>query len=140
MIQKNILAAIFVLSAGFCMAQQPAPNSKLAPAPAPAQNNPAPATPAPDPNGPVMSFQSTEHDYGTIQQDDNGTYLFIFTNTGKEPLVIKEAHGSCDCTVPKWPHGPVNPGQQDTIRVTYDTKRVGTFMKTVTITSTQKNP
>ena len=85
-----------------------------------------------------MSFETTEHDFGTFEQDGNGTYFFMFTNTGKEPLVIKEAHGSCGCTVPKWPHNPVPPGKQDTIKVTYDTHRVGPFHKTVTITSNAK--
>lgn len=98
----------------------------------------ASATGSTDPNAPVMSFDTKSHDFGTFEQDGNGTYFFLFTNTGKEPLVIKEAHGSCGCTVPKWPHGPVPPGQQDTIKVTYDTHRVGPFHKTVTITSNAK--
>jgi hypothetical protein len=97
------------------------------------------ALPAPDPNAPVMSFNTKDHDFGTIEQDGNGTYMFLFTNTGKEPLVIKEAHGSCGCTVPKWPHDPIAPNQQDTIKVTYDThNHTGTFQKTVTITSNAK--
>jgi hypothetical protein len=95
--------------------------------------------PAADPNAAVMSFETKDHDFGTIDQDGNGTYLFLFTNTGREPLMIKEAHGSCGCTVPKWPHEPVPPGQRDTIRVTYDTHtHIGAFQKTVTITSNAK--
>jgi len=96
------------------------------------------ATESTDPNAPVMTFETLEHDFGTMDQDGNGTYYFMFTNTGKEPLVIKEAHGSCGCTVPKWPHNPVPPGQQDTVKVTYDTHRSGPFRKTVTITSNAK--
>jgi hypothetical protein len=102
-----------------------------------AQSAPA-ATGSTDPNAPIMTFETMEHDFGTFEQDGNGTYFFLFTNTGKEPLIIKEAHGSCGCTVPKWPHGPVGPGQKDTIKVTYDTHRVGPFHKTVTITSNAK--
>jgi hypothetical protein len=86
-----------------------------------------------------MSFETKEHDYGTIPQDGNGTYYFRFTNTGKEPLVIKEARGSCGCTVPRWPQYPVPPGQSDTIKVTYDTHgHLGVFTKTVTINSNAK--
>jgi hypothetical protein len=98
----------------------------------------ATSAPASDPNAPVMAFDTKDHDFGTFEQDGNGTYLFLFTNTGKEPLVIKEAHGSCGCTIPKWPHDPISPGQKDTIKVTYDTHRVGDFHKTVTITSNAK--
>ncbi len=92
---------------------------------------PAVALPAEDPNAPIMSFNTKDHDFGTIEQDGNGTYMFLFTNTGKEPLVIKEAHGSCGCTVPKWPHDPIAPNQQDTIKVTYDIthNHTGTFQK-----------
>src|SRR5580704_821259 len=93
---------------------------------------PAASTASADLNAPVMTFDTRDHDFGTIEQDGNGTYMFLFTNTGKEPLVIKEAHGSCGCTVPKWPKGPVNPGAQDTIKVTYDThNHTGSFQKTV---------
>ena len=124
MIKKVLFTLLLATPALFCLAQQ-APASIPAPA-------------VIDPNLPVMNFDNKEHDYGTIMQDDNGTYLFFFTNTGKEPLVIKEAHGSCGCTVPKWPHAPIAPGQKDTIKVTYDTHRIGVFVKTVTITSNAK--
>ncbi|HXP52789.1 MAG TPA: DUF1573 domain-containing protein [Bacteroidia bacterium] len=125
MIRKGALTLLMLLPGFLCFAQIPTPEGNTPP-------------PAPDPNAPVMSFEGKEHDFGTIEQDANGTFLFMFTNTGKEPLVIKEAHGSCGCTVPRWPHNPVNPGQKDTIKVTYDTHRVGAFTKTVTITSNAK--
>jgi hypothetical protein len=127
-IRKGFIGLILVASSTLCFGQQP-----KTPAPA-TNNNPA----ASDPNAPVMAFETTEHDFGTIDQDANGTYLFLFTNTGKEPLVIKEARGSCGCTVPHWPQHPIAPGAEDTIRVTYDTHRVGVFVKSVTITSNSK--
>lgn len=89
----------------------------------------APATASTDANAAEMSFNTKDHDFGTIEQDGNGTYMFLFTNTGKEPLVIKEAHGSCGCTVPKWPHDPVAPGQQDTIKVTMIHTTIPVFFK-----------
>ncbi|HVA98791.1 MAG TPA: DUF1573 domain-containing protein [Bacteroidia bacterium] len=88
-----------------------------------------------DPNAPVIVFETDVHDFGTINQNDNGTYEFKFTNTGKEPLVISNAHGSCGCTVPSWPKDPIAPGKQAVIKVTYDTHRIGTFVKTVTLQS-----
>lgn len=121
MFKKVLIASLLMLSCVFTNAQTSV--------------EPAAST---DPNAPVMTFETKDHDFGTIEQDANGTFFFLFTNTGKEPLVIKEAHGSCGCTVPKWPHQPVQPGQQDTIRVTYDTHRTGVFTKTVTITSNAK--
>ncbi len=121
MSKRILFAGFLVLSCGFMKAQ-----SAAAP------------TGSTDPNAAIMTFDSKEHDYGTIEQDASGVYLFMFTNTGKEPLVIKEARGSCGCTVPKWPHNPIAPGQEDTVKVTYDTHRIGVFQKTVTITSNAK--
>jgi hypothetical protein len=91
-------------------------------------------------NAPVMTFDSEIHDFGTIDQGGDGTYLFKFKNTGKEPLIISNAKGSCGCTVPSWPKEPIGPGATGTIKVTYDTKRLGGFTKTVTISSNSKTP
>ncbi len=82
-----------------------------------------------------ITFTKDLHDFGTINKGDNGTYEFTFKNTGKEPLIIANAQGSCGCTVPLWPKEPIAPGASSNIKVTYDTKRVGAFTKTVTITS-----
>ena len=92
-----------------------------------------------NPNAPEIVFEKELHDFGQIDQGSNGTYEFKFKNTGKEPLIISDAKGSCGCTVPSWPKEPVKPGASATLKVTYDTKRVGTFSKTVTITSNAKS-
>jgi hypothetical protein len=92
-----------------------------------------------DPNAPVMTFEKTSIDYGTIKQDADGTRIFTFTNTGKSPLVISEAHGSCGCTVPTYPKEPIMPGQKAQISVHYDTHRLNAFSKTVTVNSNAKN-
>jgi len=90
---------------------------------------------AADPNAPVMNFKHDSIDYGTIPHNADGYRYFDFTNSGKEPLIIKEAHGSCGCTIPTWPKEPIQPGQSSQIKVHYATDRVGRFQKTVTITS-----
>jgi hypothetical protein len=92
-----------------------------------------------NPNAPEISFIKEVHDFGTIDQGANGTYEFVFKNSGKEPLVITNAQGSCGCTVPSWPKEPIKPGATGTIKVTYDTKRLGAFNKTVTINSNAKS-
>ena len=92
----------------------------------------------PNPNAPDMVFEKDLHDFGTIEHSGNGTYEFKFVNKGKQPLIISNAQGSCGCTVSQWPKEPIVPGASGTIKVTYDTKRVGAFTKTVTITSNAK--
>jgi hypothetical protein len=107
---------------------------------APAQTT-TPIVIAPNPNAPEITFETETVDYGTIKQGDEGSRDFKFKNTGKEPLVISNAKGSCGCTVPTWPKEPIMKGQTAVIKVHYDTKRVGAFTKSVTIESNAKtNP
>ncbi|HET6224837.1 MAG TPA: DUF1573 domain-containing protein [Bacteroidia bacterium] len=88
-----------------------------------------------------IKFDTEVHDFGTIPYAGNGTYEFKFKNTGKEPLIITDAQGSCGCTVPTYPKDvPIKPGETQVIKVTYDTKRPGNFTKTVTLHSNAKTP
>ncbi|MGZ4033585.1 MAG: DUF1573 domain-containing protein [Bacteroidia bacterium] len=101
----------------------------------------AKTTAAPTTSLAEMTFETETHDFGTIDYAGNGTYEFKFKNTGKEPLIITDAKGSCGCTVPTYPKNvPIKPGESEVIKVTYDTKRAGNFTKTVTIHSNAKTP
>jgi hypothetical protein len=93
-----------------------------------------------NPNAAEITFEKEVHDYGTIDKGGDGTYEFVFTNTGKEPLIIKSCKGSCGCTVPKWPNEPIAPGATGVIKVKYDTNRMGQFNKSVTVNSNAKTP
>ena len=86
-------------------------------------------------DGPKMTFEFTEVDYGTIVQNGDPLRVFPFVNDGTEPLVIKYAKGSCGCTVPEYPKQPIMPGETGEIKVKYDTKRIGPFNKSVRITT-----
>ncbi|WP_245962962.1 DUF1573 domain-containing protein [Ulvibacter antarcticus] len=83
----------------------------------------------------VFQFETDVIDYGTIAQNADGVRAFKFTNVGNAPIVITKAKGSCGCTVPTKPNGPVMPGESAEIGVKYDTKRIGSFSKTITLTS-----
>ena len=88
-----------------------------------------------DKNGPVMTFEVTEYNFGTIKQGDKVEREYKFKNTGKEPLIINEAHGSCGCTVPDWPHEPIKPNGSGVIKVTFNSAgKMGAQDKTVTLT------
>lgn len=47
-----------------------------------------------NPNAPVITFDKMEHDYGTLDQNADGTCEFKFTNTGKEPLILSNVRAS----------------------------------------------
>jgi hypothetical protein len=91
-------------------------------------------------SGPVMTFEKTEIDYGTVAQGGDGVRYFKFKNTGNQPLVIKNARGSCGCTVPKWPAEAIQPGKTGVIEVKYDTNHPGTFTKNVFVETNEAQP
>lgn len=96
-------------------------------------------TVAPNPNAPEISFDKLVHDYGTLYVQGDGNCEFEFTNTGKEPLILSSVKSSCGCTVPSWPREPIMPGKKESIKVKYDTGRMGPINKTVTVMSNAKN-
>jgi hypothetical protein len=49
---------------------------------------------ADNPNAPVATFDKLVHDYGTIEQHADGNCEFVFTNTGKEPLILSNVRSS----------------------------------------------
>jgi uncharacterized protein DUF1573 len=81
-----------------------------------------PAKPAPPADGkyPVMTFEKTEHDFGSIKSGDKVQYIFKFKNTGEADLLISKASGSCGCTVPEFPKDPVKPGQSAEMKVSFN--------------------
>jgi len=83
----------------------------------------------------TIDFVSKVVDYGTIEHNADGARKFVFTNNGTEPLLIKNAKGSCGCTVPTWPREAIAPGTTAEIGVKYATNRVGKFTKTITLTT-----
>lgn len=84
----------------------------------------------------TMTFGQYEHDFGTVKQDTKNKHVFTFTNTGKEPLIIENATGSCGCTVPNYPKAPIPPGGTGEIEVEYSPgKQENAQQKTVTVTA-----
>jgi hypothetical protein len=86
-----------------------------------------------------IKFETISHDYGTIAQGGNGEYEFKFTNTSKVPLILTNVSSSCGCTIPVWTKEPIKPGKTGSIKVKYDTDRIGNFIKTITVISNAKN-
>lgn len=84
-------------------------------------------------------FVSTTHDYGTIVQGADGNSEFKFTNKGKSPIILSNVKASCGCTVPEWPKEPILPGKTSSIKVSYNTANVGSFAKTITVSSNAVN-
>jgi len=80
---------------------------------------------------PVMTFDKTTHDFGTIKEGEAQQTVFTFTNSGSAPLIITNATSSCGCTVPDYPKNtPIAPGDSGQLTVNFN----GTGMNKVTKT------
>lgn len=100
-----------------------------------------PAAQAKDAEAGVMKFETTMHNYGEVAEGGLAEYDFVFTNTGKKPIIISSAQGSCGCTTAKFSPDPVMPGKQGKIHVMYNTEnRPGPISKIVTVISNAAEP
>ncbi len=90
------------------------------------------------PTGPVttVAYEETSYNYGKVVDGDVVKHVYKFKNTGKEPLIISDAKGSCGCTVPQWPKDPIAPGATGEIKVEFNSKgKQGPQEKKVTVTA-----
>lgn len=87
-------------------------------------------------NAAELKFESATYDFGNLPAAAKVDHYVKFTNTGKSPLIIKNAVGSCGCTVPIWPKEPIAPGETDSMKITYNAgSQKGRQQKTVTLTT-----
>ena len=86
-----------------------------------------------------IKFEVKTIDYGEVEFESDGKRVFKFKNVGTAPLIFKRISSSCGCTIPKKPEKPIEPGDSGEIEVEYDTKRVGIFMKAISVVSNSKN-
>jgi len=91
----------------------------------------------PTKGAPVMTFDKTVHDFGTINEGEKVTTIFNFTNTGNKDLIIVDARGSCGCTVPQYPkNSAIAPGEKGEITVIFDSSnKPGMQQKSVTLSA-----
>ena len=133
---KKSILAIALMFAFACVNAQDAVKTTATPTMAPA----AAAPQVDNKNAPDFKFEVEEYNFGSIKQGDKVTYDFNFTNSGKEPLIISGAAGSCGCTVPTYSKEPIGKGGKGSIHVEFNsTGKMGMQDKTVTLTSNSKS-
>jgi len=89
-----------------------------------------------NPGKAMIEFDSRVKNFGMLNYGSDGSHVYKFTNTGDAPLIISNVKPSCGCTVADgWPKEAVPPGESGEIKIKYDTKRSGTFEKSITVYS-----
>lgn len=89
---------------------------------------------------PTLKFTVLEIERQDIPYGSEDLFVFEFKNTAKKAAVITNVQTSCGCTAAERPETPILKGKKGTIKVHYDTKRVGGFTKTVTVFSNVGDP
>lgn len=90
-------------------------------------------------SGQQIYFSQATFDYGEIKEGSDGIYTIDFKNIGDTPIIVNRVRSSCGCTVPSWPKEPVEPGATGEIKVKYNTRLTGSFMKSVYVYSSADN-
>jgi hypothetical protein len=82
-----------------------------------------------------ITFSNVLIERNNIAYDADELFVFDFKNTGTTPVIIQNVQTSCGCTTADKPVEPIQPGEKSKISVKYDTKRVGDFVKTISVTT-----
>lgn len=89
---------------------------------------------------PTLIFNTMEIVRDSIPYESKDLFVFEFKNDSKKPATIQNVQTSCGCTAAEKPSEPIEPGKKSKISVSYDTTRVGSFTKTITVTSDVSDP
>jgi Protein of unknown function (DUF1573) len=111
-------------------------NKSTAATPTPAATPAAAPDQKPDGPLPVLNFEKTDHDFGTVTEGQKVSYTYKVKNTGEAPLIIQSAQPSCGCTVPTWTKDPIPVGGSGFVTAEFDSNgKPGINNKTITITA-----
>jgi len=84
----------------------------------------------------TIQFEESSFDFGKVDEGKKVEHIFKFTNTGENPLVLKDARASCGCTIPEYTKDTIAPGKVGELKVIYDSAgKEGKIEKTVTVTA-----
>ena len=119
--KEGILFTLILLTAGLVFAQEQSDKAQV--------------------TGPSFTFEEDSYDFGDIYQGDVVDHVFVFENTGTEPLIITNVKVTCGCTATNWTRDPILPGEQSSIKVKFDSAgKIGRQNKVILIVSNATNP
>lgn len=99
-----------------------------------ADTGPVGAAAVTSPGGPpVLTFASLSHDFGTMDETDQRSTSFEFTNTGGSDLVITDVKATCGCTTTTLTKWRYQPGETGRIEVNFDPVAPGAQNKTIVV-------
>lgn len=84
---------------------------------------------------PILTANTTEHNFGNVMKQTVNTYDFVLTNTSDKSIIITNARASCGCTQPTYEKGKVlQPNETTIITANYTSPaNEGDFHKNITV-------
>ena len=91
---------------------------------------------------PQLTFASYSLDFGNVQENTATEKEIVFTNTGKQELLVKSIQPNCSCVTVSASRTSLKPGESGTLTISFNPEdRTGTQNKAVTLyTNDPKNP
>jgi hypothetical protein len=81
---------------------------------------------------PRIEVDSSEYNFGSIEEGQKVTHVFRFSNSGDAPLNIERVRSSCGCTVPRLSAEVLAPGDVGEVEAVFDSRRFnGQVVKTI---------
>lgn len=80
-----------------------------------------------------LVFKSLDYDFGKVEYASDKKGVFEFKNVSKKPAKITNVQTFCGCTGADWPREEIKKKSKGKIIISYDTKRVGKFNKSVMV-------
>ena len=97
-------------------------------------------TPAQKAKAPVIAFNNTTFNFGSMTQGESVSHDFTFKNTGKMDLLIHKTKASCGCTALNQDKKVVKPGETASIKATFNSRgKKGKQNKTITVITNDPN-
>lgn len=86
----------------------------------------------------IKIFGSSTFDFGDLKEQENAVHYFKFKNIGENKLKISDITTTCGCTVLHWNKEAILKNQIDSVKVSYDTNKIGEFNRSIIISSNSK--
>lgn len=87
----------------------------------------------------VCNWQSTSHEFGTVEQGKPVSCTYNFTNNGKDPLIVTSVQSACGCTTQNYSKEPVAAGKKGFVTLTYNAAATGKFNKSATVVTNSES-
>jgi hypothetical protein len=82
-----------------------------------------------------ISWKEDSYNFGDIEKGKPVSHEFTFKNTTDQTILITNVKASCGCTATNYTKTPIKPGETGSVTATYNAHSVGSFNKTVTVTT-----